>query len=236
MLKNIRKILWMLCFTVLFCGSYCPKTIMAMPSAGSAAAMDLTILRTTKWMSSDPGCLCLNLVRIKIKEPATNQYQMNQNTKGSETASSTFMPTEKAPMESHTEEKMQSNALSRNTPNSKEKQEKSIHGTSTTELLYALVQAEAGNQGLDGCRLVADVVLNRVADPQFPNTIEDVIYAPGQFSVVHNGALSKAHGNASQNVKEAVDMELSQDRLNTSYLYFNNSDNGGIKYGDHWFK
>lgn len=98
------------------------------------------------------------------------------------------------------------------------------------------MQAEAGNQDLDGCRLVADVVLNRVADPQFPNTIEQVIYAPGQFSVVHNGALAKAKGNVSQNVKAAVDMELSQARLSTEYLYFNNSDNGGTKYGDHWFK
>ncbi len=98
------------------------------------------------------------------------------------------------------------------------------------------MQAEAGNQDLDGCRLVADVVLNRVADPQFPNTIEEVIYAPGQFSVVHNGALAKSKGNISQNVKAAVDMELNNDRLSTEYLYFNNSDNGGTKHGDHWFK
>ena len=106
----------------------------------------------------------------------------------------------------------------------------------STDLLYTLVQAEAGNQDLDGCRLVADVVLNRVADSHFPNTIEQVVYAPGQFSVVHNGALAKAQGNISQNAKIAVDMELSQDRLNTDILYFNNRDNGGWKHGGHWFK
>ena len=106
----------------------------------------------------------------------------------------------------------------------------------STDLLYTLVQAEAGNQDLDGCRLVADVVLNRVADSHFPNTIEQVVYAPGQFSVVHNGALTKAQGNISQNAKTAVDMELSQDRLNTDILYFNNRDNGGWKHGGHWFK
>lgn len=107
---------------------------------------------------------------------------------------------------------------------------------SRTDLLYTLVQAEAGNQDLDGCRLVADVVLNRVADSHFPNTIEQVVYAPGQFSVVHNGTLAKAQGNICQNVKAAVDMELSQDRLNTDILYFNNRDNGGWKHGGHWFK
>lgn len=54
-------------------------------------------------------------------------------------------------------------------------------------LLYSLVQAEAGNQDLDGCRLVADVVLNRIDSDSFPNELEDVIYAPGQFSVVKIG-------------------------------------------------
>ena len=103
-----------------------------------------------------------------------------------------------------------------------------------TDLLYSLVQAEAGNQDLDGCRLVADVVLNRIDSGKFPNDLESVIYAPGQFSVVKNGALAKAV--PSDKVKMAVDMELSQGRFNTDLLYFNNSDNGGWKYGGHWFK
>lgn len=103
-------------------------------------------------------------------------------------------------------------------------------------LLYSLVQAEAGNQDLDGCRLVADVVLNRIDSEKFPNTMEEVIYAPGQFSVIKNGALKKAQGEISEKVVQAVDMELSGKRLNYDVLYFNNSNNGGWKYGGHYFK
>lgn len=101
-------------------------------------------------------------------------------------------------------------------------------------LLYSLVQAEAGNQDLDGCRLVADVVLNRIDSDRFPNELEDVIYAPGQFSVVRNGRLASA--KPTDKVIQAVNMELSQGRLNTDVLYFNNKPNGGTKYGDHYFK
>lgn len=113
---------------------------------------------------------------------------------------------------------------------------KTVWKQNNKELLYSLVQAEAGNQDLDGCRLVTDVVINRINSDKFPNNLEDVIYAPGQFSVVKNGALKKAQGNVSAKVIKAVDMELSQGRLNTDILYFNNSNIGGFKYGDHWFR
>lgn len=115
----------------------------------------------------------------------------------------------------------------------------SLEGTSI-DLLYSLVQAEAGNQDIKGQRLVADVILNRLDDPRFPDTVEEVVYQknPVQFSVTQNGSLKKARGEISEKVVQAVDMELScgEYRLNTDILYFNNSNNGGWKYGDHWFK
>ena len=40
------------------------------------------------------------------------------------------------------------------------------------ELLAICVQAEAGNQPLIGRRMVADVILNRVDDPDWPDTIK----------------------------------------------------------------
>ena len=109
--------------------------------------------------------------------------------------------------------------------------------TGTSDLLVAAVQAEAGNQDERGIRLVTDVILNRVASSKFPNTVEGVVYAPGQFSVVYNGGLTKAKQNLSNDVKAIVESEMSREnRLNTDILYFNNSDNGGWKYGGHWFK
>ena len=59
------------------------------------------------------------------------------------------------------------------------------------ELLAQLIHAEAGNQDIDGKRLVADVVLNRV-DAGFENNIEAVIYQSGQFSSITDGNFDKA--------------------------------------------
>lgn len=51
------------------------------------------------------------------------------------------------------------------------------------ELLACVIYQEAGGDRVcDECRRrVADVVLNRVSDPRFPNTIEDVLTAKGQY-------------------------------------------------------
>lgn len=58
-------------------------------------------------------------------------------------------------------------------------------------LLAALIQAEAGNQPYEGKVAVGAVVMNRVRSSRYPNTIAEVIYAPGQFGPASNGALDK---------------------------------------------
>jgi len=58
-------------------------------------------------------------------------------------------------------------------------------------LLAALIQAEAGNQPYEGQVAVGAVVMNRVKSPRYPNTIAEVIYAPGQFGPASNGSLAK---------------------------------------------
>lgn len=107
------------------------------------------------------------------------------------------------------------------------------------ELLAQLVQAEAGNQSLEGKRLVVDVVLNRVADPRFPDTVEEVIFQPGQFSVVNNGAFEKAawHMEDSDYAAVAIEYEM---HTNEEVLYFNNCSKvcgtgTPFKVGGHWF-
>ena len=57
-------------------------------------------------------------------------------------------------------------------------------GTTTDlDLLACVIYQEAGGNGsCDNCRrYVADIVLNRVADPRFPNTIKEVLTAAGQY-------------------------------------------------------
>ena len=107
------------------------------------------------------------------------------------------------------------------------------------DLLAALVYAEAGDQPIpEGLCYVCDVVLNRVDSPAWPNTIADVIYQPGQFSVVSNGALDRAYGNAPQVAYDAVLSQL-QSRYNYDIQYFsmNYLANGSFAFvhGTHWF-
>jgi LysM repeat protein len=64
-------------------------------------------------------------------------------------------------------------------------------------LLARLVQVESGYEGYEGQLAVANVVLNRVKDSRFPNSIRDVIYSGKQFPVAHNGMLDKSVPNAS---------------------------------------
>ena len=61
----------------------------------------------------------------------------------------------------------------------------------TDEDLYILshiISAEAGNCSEDMMLSVGSVVLNRVRDDRFPNTIEEVVFQQGQYSPTWNGA------------------------------------------------
>ena len=56
-----------------------------------------------------------------------------------------------------------------------------------SQMLVRLAMAEAGNQDIYGKALVMVVVLNRVQDSQFPDTISEVIMQENQFTPVSNG-------------------------------------------------
>lgn len=60
---------------------------------------------------------------------------------------------------------------------------------SERELLERLVEAEAKGESLVGKIAVANVVLNRVRDEDFPDTITEVIFQKGQFSPVSNDSI-----------------------------------------------
>lgn len=63
-------------------------------------------------------------------------------------------------------------------------------------LLSKLVTGEARGESYEGQVAVAAVVINRVKDPRFPNTIKDVIYQKNAFSVVKNGRINAQIGRA----------------------------------------
>lgn len=56
--------------------------------------------------------------------------------------------------------------------------------------LSHIIYAESGNQPLAGKIAVGNVVLNRVADPAFPNTIYDVVFQKNQFTPTRTGTIN----------------------------------------------
>lgn len=86
-------------------------------------------------------------------------------------------------------------------------------------MMATLIMAEAGGCSFEQKCLVADVIFNRVADPRFPDTIEEVINQPGQFGPMTNGAYERASQNVTEDCFLAVEKEWIQ-QINYSYLYF----------------
>ena len=60
------------------------------------------------------------------------------------------------------------------------------------DLLGRIISAESQGEPLDGQIAVGTVVLNRVASPEFPDTLSGVIFDPGQFEPVANGTIENA--------------------------------------------
>lgn len=84
--------------------------------------------------------------------------------------------------------------------------------------LSHIIYAEAGDQPYNGMVAVGNVILNRVASPEFPNTIYDVIFQRNQFSPVSNGTLYLEPSDAAvQAAKDALDGEIAVERA----LFFN---------------
>lgn len=64
------------------------------------------------------------------------------------------------------------------------------YSNSDLNLLAHLVYAEARGESYKGQVAVASVVLNRVKNSSFPNTVAGVIYQSGAFSVVADGQIN----------------------------------------------
>lgn len=119
------------------------------------------------------------------------------------------------------------------------------------EALAQLIEAEAGTEDFLGKCLVADVVLNRVRDNSFPNSVIPVIFehhirkSDGvdcyQFATVKYGTFEKAGWNISEDSFKAAYQEYySPKRMDSKILYFsaggyNEYCKPAYKYGRHYF-
>ena len=88
--------------------------------------------------------------------------------------------------------------------------------------LLRIVEAEATGEDLKGKMLIANVILNRVADERFPDTIEEVVYqqigGSAQFQPTIDGRIDSVE--ITEETIEAVDRVLAGEDSSQGALYF----------------
>lgn len=84
------------------------------------------------------------------------------------------------------------------------------------ELLAKIVYLEARGECAEGQQAVVEVIFNRVLDPRFPDTVEGVIYAPGQFCTVP--MLDSAYPNEAQYA--AIEAAIESEGIVGDAIYF----------------
>lgn len=101
------------------------------------------------------------------------------------------------------------------------------------QVLLRIVQAEAGICDEKGKILVANVILNRVRNRKFPDTVRSVVYSPSQFSPVSDGSINSV--KVTSETVQCVERALSGEDYSGGALYFMNrraSRNGAVKWFD----
>lgn len=107
-------------------------------------------------------------------------------------------------------EKDKLEALKNNTPTKDKTTNEGVtsHSATDLEMLIAVIHCEAGYESYQGKIALANVVLNRVRDSRFPNTIRGVLYQKGQFTVVktakYKNTLANYKNNNSKYMKDTI--------------------------------
>lgn len=109
-------------------------------------------------------------------------------------------------------------------------------GGGDKELLASIIFCEAGNQSFEGQVAVGAVIMNRIASGAYPNTIEGVVYQPGQFGPAGSGWLDQIRrtGGYTSSAMQAAEAALAGQNPIGGCLYF---DQGGygMQIGAHFF-
>lgn len=95
-------------------------------------------------------------------------------------------------------------------------------GSDEAYLLACMVHVESCGEPYEGQLAVANVILNRVRDSRFDNSIAGVIYAPGQFPGAHNGTLDNILASGpNESCMQAAQEALAGVNNIGAYYYFN---------------
>lgn len=94
-------------------------------------------------------------------------------------------------------------------------------GTSDIQLMARAINGEARGEPYEGQVAVGAVILNRVKDSKFPNSISGVIYQPGAFTAVSDGQINQPIKEESTVYKAAQDAKNGWDPTGGCIYYFN---------------
>ena len=94
-------------------------------------------------------------------------------------------------------------------------------GTSDIQLMARAINGEARGEPYEGQVAVGAVILNRVKDSKFPNSISGVIYQPGAFTAVSDGQINQPIKEGSTVYKAAQDAKNGWDPTGGCIYYFN---------------
>ena len=95
--------------------------------------------------------------------------------------------------------------------------------TSDIQLMARAINGEARGEPYEGQVAVGAVILNRVKDSRFPNSISGVIYQPGAFTAVSDGQINASISEGSTVYKAAQDAMNGWDPTGGCVYYFNPS-------------
>lgn len=98
-----------------------------------------------------------------------------------------------------------------------------------TELLAKIIHAEANGETFLGKVAIGDVIMNRVASSEFPNSIEGVIFQSGQFSPVSDGSF---YNTPTTEDYQAADAALAAGDVTNGALFFYNPNVSGPNWLD----
>ncbi len=88
-------------------------------------------------------------------------------------------------------------------------------------LLAKLIQAEGEGEPMIGKVAVGAVVVNRVQNPNFPNTISEVIFEPGQFESVTNNRIFNIENIDEECMISALKALEGEDPTDGSLYFYN---------------
>ncbi len=94
-------------------------------------------------------------------------------------------------------------------------------GTSDIQLMARAINGEARGEPYEGQVAVGAVILNRVKDSKFPNSISGVIYQPGAFTAVSDGQINQPIKEGTTVYKAAQDAKNGWDPTGGCIYYFN---------------